>query len=355
MLVGTDIPLDPGDHRIVASAAGYQDWTKTISVAAPGEIAIDIPVLDKQVVEPPKPVVHEGTLKITTVANAEILLDSQRVATGSYEAKLKSGGHTLRVIAGGMRPYQSEIVVGDDETRTIDVPLEKEPEAVVIKQVIAAPPAEDIAELRGGRHARRRREAARRQAAAHGRAARDRVPAWPPHELRPVRRVRSDRQEQRVRLRHARRHADRPLDFGPRNQFTNCSYVMPGLQLCVHVLPRSQIDPYIGLAPGFRFGFVDYVPYIGGVAQMSQHEMFPAIVANVHVGVDYRPRGPKDHWQVGGYVQAAVTIIGDEAAKNAGYDNNNACDVPQPARRSAHEPHMVKHLVSITSSVPRLR
>ena len=55
---------------------GYQDWTKTVSVSAPGVIAIDIPVLDKQVVEPPKPVVHEGTLKITTLPNAEILLDS---------------------------------------------------------------------------------------------------------------------------------------------------------------------------------------------------------------------------------------------------------------------------------------
>lgn len=324
ILVGTDIPLDPGDHQIVASAAGYQDWTKTISVAAPGVIAIDIPVLDKQVVEPPKPVVHEGTLKITTVANAEILLDSQRVATGSYEAKLKSGGHTLRVIAGGMRPYQSEIVVGDDETRTIDVPLEKEPEAVVIKQVIAAPPAEDLPSYEAGvtlgagvkLHGDKplltvvRPEIAFRLGrrtnfglfVEYGQIDKSNACGFDMPGAKPT----------------------GPLDFGPRNQFTNCSYVMPGLQLFVHVLPRSQIDPYIGLAPGFRFGFVDYVPYIGGVAQMSQHEMFPAIVANVHVGVDYRPRGPKDHWQVGGYVQAAVTIIGDEAAKNAGYDNNNA-------------------------------
>ena len=56
---------------------------------------------------------------------------------------------------------------------------------------------------------------------------------------------------------------------------------------------------------------------------MPQSEMFPAIVANVHVGVDYRPRGPKDNWQVGGYLQAAITAIGDEAAKNAGYDNSD--------------------------------
>jgi hypothetical protein len=114
-----------------------------------------------------------------------------------------------------------------------------------------------------------------------------------------------------------------PFDFGPRNRFTDCSYAMPGLQLIVHVLPRSQFDPYIGVAPGFRFGFVTYTPYIGGVEQMSKSEMFPAIVANILVGLDYRPRGPKDNWQVGAYIDAAVTAIGDEAAKDAGYDNND--------------------------------
>jgi hypothetical protein len=322
ILVGTDIPLDPGDHQIVASAAGYQDWTKTVSVSAPGVIAIDIPVLDKQVVEPPKPVVHEGTLKITTLPNAEILLDSQRVATGSYEAKVKSGGHTLRVIAGGMRPYQSEIVVGDDELRTIDVPLEKEPEAVVIKQVVAAPPPEDLPGYEVG------------VTLAAGVKLRNDDPLIT--VIRPE-----------IAFRFGRRtnfglfveygQIDKsnacgfdmpgakpttPYDFGPRNQFTNCSYVMPGIQLFIHVLPQSAIDPYIGLAPGFRFGFVGYTPYVGGVAQMPQSDMLPAIVANVHVGVDYRPRGPKDNWQVGGYVQAAITVIGDEAAKDGGYDSN---------------------------------
>ena len=113
-----------------------------------------------------------------------------------------------------------------------------------------------------------------------------------------------------------------PYDFGPRNVFSDCSYLMPGLQLFIHVLPDSSIDPYIGLAPGFRFGFVSYTPYVGGVMQQAHSEIFPAIVANVNVGVDYRPRGPKDNWQVGGYLQAAITAIGDESAKDNGYDED---------------------------------
>ena len=321
VLVGTDIPLDPGDHAIEASAAGYQTWTKTVSITTPGKVDIEIPVLDKQVVEAPKPVVHEGTLKITTLATAEILLDQQRVGTGSYEAKVKSGGHTLRVVAGGMRPYQSEIVVGDDEIRSIDVPLEKEPEAVVIKQVVAAPvdesPSYEVGVSLGG-----------------GVKLRNEKPL--------VTVIRGE-----IAFRFGKRtnfgffveegEIDKsnacgydmpgavpatPFDIGPRNQFTECRYLMPGLQLMVHVLPDSSIDPYLGLAPGFRFGFTQYTPYIGGVAQMPISEMFPGIVANIHAGVDYRPRGAKDNWQVGGYVDGSLTAFGDEAAHDQGYSKS---------------------------------
>src|SRR5262249_47558184 len=52
--------------------------------------------------------------------------DGKVVGTGSFEGTIKSGGHTLRVEAEGMRAYQSEVVVADDENRSIDVPLEKE-------------------------------------------------------------------------------------------------------------------------------------------------------------------------------------------------------------------------------------
>jgi hypothetical protein len=321
VLVGTDIPLDPGDHTIEASAAGYQTWTKTVSIATPGKVEIEVPVLDKQVVEAPKPVVHDGTLKITTLPNAEILLDQQRVGTGSYEARVKSGGHTLRVVAGGMRPYQSEIVIGDDETRTIDVPLEKEPEAVVIKQVVA-PPVEDRPgyevgfSLGGGVKLRRDNPLVTMMRVEIGFRFGRRMNFGFFAEAGEIDKSNSCGFDMPGAI------PATPYDFGPRDQFTECRWIEPGLQLMAHVLPDSDIDPYIGLAPGFRFGLVRYVPYVGGVQQMSISEMFPAIVGNVHAGVDYRPRGAKDNWQVGGYIDAAVTAIGDESAHDQGYDTS---------------------------------
>jgi hypothetical protein len=316
VLVGTDIPLDPGDHVITATAPGYQDFTKTVNVST-GTVSFELPVLEKQVVEPPKPVVHEGTVKITTLPNAEIMLDQEHVGTGTYEAKVKSGGHTLRIVAGGMRPYQSEIVVGDDETRTIDVPLEKEPEPVIIKP--AGPPPEELPGFEAG-------VALGAGVKLHG-------------DKPLVTTLRGD-----IAFRLGRRTnfgvfveygqtsmsgscgfdmpgpmPATPYDFGVHNQFDDCQYLMPGLQLYVHARPKQQIDPYFGIAPGFRFQFASWTPYIGGVPQPSQQEVFPGIVANLRAAVDYHPRGGDDNWQVSAWVDAAVTVIGEESAKDYGY------------------------------------
>lgn len=318
VLVGTDIPLDPGDHVITATAPGYQDFTKTVNVST-GTVSFELPVLDKQVVAPPKPEVHEGTLEITTLPTAEILLDQQHVGTGRYEAKVKSGGHTLRVVAGGMRPYQSEVVIGDDETRTIDVPLEKEPEPVVIQQ---GPPPEELPSFEAG-------VALGAGVKLHG-------------DKPLVTTLRAD-----IAFRFGRRTnfglfveygqintsgacgfdmpgpmPSTPYDFGIRDQFNSCKYVMPGLQLYVHARPKHQIDPYFGIAPGFRFQFVDFTPYIAGVPDKQHSEMFPGIVANLRAAVDYHPRAGDDSWQVSAWVDAAVTVIADEAAKDIGYDDN---------------------------------
>lgn len=321
VLVGTDIPLDPGDHVISATAPGYQDFTKTVTIST-GTVSIELPVLDKQVVAPPKPVVHEGTLEITAPPNAEILLDQQHVGTGSYKAKVKSGGHTLRVVAGGMRPYQSEIVVGDDETRTIDVPLEKEPEKIVVQQPpLPGPPPEDLPTFEGG--------------VAMGAGVKL-------HGDKPL--VTTLRAEIALRLGHRTNFGvfveygqistsgacgfdmpgpmpSTPYDFGVHNQFNSCKYVMPGLQLYIHARPKQQIDPYFGIAPGFRFQFADFTPYFGGVAGTERTEIWPGIVANVRAAVDYHPRGGDDNWQVSAWVDAAITVIGDEDAKDLGYND----------------------------------
>jgi hypothetical protein len=312
-LVGGEIPLDPGEHEIVASAPGFTEWRQKVTVQ-PGAVAdLQIPALEKVVVKPVEtvPEVHEGTLKITSAPGSQILIDNDVVGTGTYEGKLKSGGHTLRIVAGGMRPYQSEVFIGDNEARTIDVPLEKD--VVAGPVVVQAPPdihpAFELAVDAGlGVKARAdnplvalaRAEAAFRfgkrvnfgiyaeygSIDTSGRCGFD-MPGPTPMT---------------------------PYDFGPRTQFKSCWYVMPGLQLLIHILPENKIDPYIGLSPGFRFGFAEWTEYNGGAPQGTRSDFFPAIVATIRAGVDYHGNGTPKGWRVGGFIDTAFTVIGDEAS-----------------------------------------
>jgi hypothetical protein len=113
-----------------------------------------------------------------------------------------------------------------------------------------------------------------------------------------------------------------PYDFGPRNQFTNCTYVMPGLQLYIHVLPKRTFDPYIGIAPGFRFGFMDWTPYVNGVAQMAKNDIFPGIVVGARAGLDYHPKADFAAWEVGAFFELAITVLGQELSKDTSSNGN---------------------------------
>lgn len=113
-----------------------------------------------------------------------------------------------------------------------------------------------------------------------------------------------------------------PFDIGPRNQFTSCSYLMPGMQLYVHVLPKRKIDPYIGVSPGFRFGFADYTTTFGGDTQ-THSDFFAGIVTGVRIGVTYRPTLAVRTWTLGGFLESEIQLIGDhEGTTDSGDDSS---------------------------------
>lgn len=109
---------DLGPHRITAKKPGFRDFVLTLSgrPMATIEVPIVLTVIS-----------HEGTLVIHAGPKDAIALDGKAVGTGSYRAKLASGGHLVRVTAQGYRPFQQEIVLRDDETRTVPVALDVEP------------------------------------------------------------------------------------------------------------------------------------------------------------------------------------------------------------------------------------
>lgn len=108
------IVVDLGMRKITVRKTGFVEATVSQPLGGSKDATVEVVL---------KPEVHEGEITVTSAPNAHIFLDGAAVGVGSFKRRLKSGGYTLRVVADGMQPYQTEIVVTDDEKRTIDVPL----------------------------------------------------------------------------------------------------------------------------------------------------------------------------------------------------------------------------------------
>ena len=113
------VVLDIGERRLRVVKEGFKPYEKTLPVGGSAAIAVDV-VLEKEV--------HEGRIVVEAPPDATIVLDDKPAGTGRLEATVAAGGHQLRVTAPGMRPFQSEVVIQDKETRSLQVALEREGE-----------------------------------------------------------------------------------------------------------------------------------------------------------------------------------------------------------------------------------
>lgn len=113
---------DLGPHKVTAKKAGFQELTVTVSGKPTASTPVELRLAAVR---------HEGTLVVNaTPADAAIFLDGKAVAVGHYRVKLGSGGYLVRVTAKGRRPFQQDIQLRDDETRTLPVSLEAEASSV---------------------------------------------------------------------------------------------------------------------------------------------------------------------------------------------------------------------------------
>lgn len=111
--------LDIGERKIRVAKDGFIPFEKTLAVGGTASVLVEVK-LEKEV--------HEGRLTVNAPAGAAIELDGRQVGAGKIDTAVSTGGHQLRVVAQGRRPYQTEVVVQDRESRVIDVALEQLPE-----------------------------------------------------------------------------------------------------------------------------------------------------------------------------------------------------------------------------------
>jgi hypothetical protein len=111
----SSVVLDIGERHLRVVKEGFRNFEKTLPVGGNSEVTIDV-ALEKEV--------HEGKLIVNAPANSTIFIDDKQVATGKLDQGILSGGHQIRVTAPGMHTFQTEIVIQDKETRSVDVALE---------------------------------------------------------------------------------------------------------------------------------------------------------------------------------------------------------------------------------------
>jgi hypothetical protein len=115
------IVVDIGQRKVRAHKHGFREAVVTSPVGGSPQQTVTLQ-LEKDV--------HEGTIAIQAPTSASLFVDGRPLGPGKGTAAVvstfPSGGHTVRVTAPGMRLYEREVVVKDDEARVVDVILERE-------------------------------------------------------------------------------------------------------------------------------------------------------------------------------------------------------------------------------------
>jgi hypothetical protein len=120
-LVGTTplkepVRADLGDRRIQVTKDGFKEQVAVTHVTGGARTSVAVK-LERGV--------RGGRLLVATTAGAAIDLDGKPVGLGRWEGEVVPGTHALRIGATGMQTYHTELVVGDGESRTVDVTLQK--------------------------------------------------------------------------------------------------------------------------------------------------------------------------------------------------------------------------------------
>ncbi len=279
------------------------------------------------------PEVHEGSVHIMAQPGAEIFLDGAHVGVGRWDGKVKSGGHTLRISAEGMLPYQTEMVINDDESRVIDTPpLVRAPEPKLWNAG-----GELAASLGVGEKMR-----------AGGAAFFDLrfeigvKPRWPTSFAFTVDVGSVVPGSNNCATDYHGATATSATDLSVRYAFQNCLYVKPGLLFALHFTPRSRFDVYSSIEGGARFGLASSTSYdpLGSPPTAATTEFIAGVDVGGRIGVDFHPfrheapgvarPSAASQWSVGVFASLLVTIISKEGP------DNDCCSSSTPNQSNDH-------------------
>ncbi len=110
--------LSADRHTIEARSPGYVTVGQTVDVQYHQPMSLVLSLSQER---------HEGKLKIVAPEGAEIAVDQKKVGVGTWEGVVSTtGGHQVVVTKPGSQTYSTDVLVGDDQTREVDVDLNAE-------------------------------------------------------------------------------------------------------------------------------------------------------------------------------------------------------------------------------------
>lgn len=332
------VVVDIGMRKIRVTKPGYVEFDKSLPVGGAKDVSEKVELREKP---------HVGKLSVSSSPGARITLDGKHVGKGSFSGSVPSGKHTLRVTAPGMRSYTTDVVVQDNETRSVDVVLEPIPRA--------APQSEHTGPLHGFDVGAR---------GVYGEAERSH------HQMLALRGLWLDigyrlgrptflgvyaqtGQFDRSGTCGVDRHGatpDSPTDLQPRYAYTRCTYLKFGAELLFHTLPRTIVDPWFGFDVGVQGSFYEarsYDPLTGRYGGGGDDDP-PSVAPGAQIGVDARP------WKglsIGPFLQFALRIGGDGGRPNP----QITPDAPTANQNTSNGPSGSQHATARLNLVGGLR
>jgi hypothetical protein len=112
--LGASLPLDLGTRTIVVRKAGFQTFTKAVSVGGGTEQSVAAVLA---------PEAHLGQLVVVADGASTVFVDAGGGERARFEGRLSAGPHHIRVTEPGMVAYQTDVDLRDGETRVLEVAL----------------------------------------------------------------------------------------------------------------------------------------------------------------------------------------------------------------------------------------
>jgi PEGA domain-containing protein len=119
--LAADMRIDLGTHQVTVNKDGFAEYATTLTIVSSADVHVTAVLAP--IVSP------DGRLVVHARSGDTIAVDGAPVGLGTWTGLLPPGPHSVRVTEPDSSPFESEVVIEERQTRSIDVTLRPAPRA----------------------------------------------------------------------------------------------------------------------------------------------------------------------------------------------------------------------------------